>query len=296
MALGSIRRLTTGALDAGLHHGSSARTVSPATARCPGSTSTSEPCGQVGVQPRAEPDQAVGVADRHLVAGLDVADDAARHQPRDLHGDHLGALGGADQTLLRSLSSLAAARSAEPNRPGPVHDGDHLTADRGALHVRVEDRQEDADPRQRPSGRPSSAGGTASSMRQISPSAGATTTPGRVGGTRGGCRKNAALAAAAEPGRRGAATDAGGPPRRRRGWRRRTAGRRGASGESWYRTSATSRAGPDLRSGRLAIVCDSTGGYPATTGPTPARPIPRRISVTSSAISSRQLADASQRR
>ena len=32
----------------------------------------------------------------------------------------------------------------------------------------------------------SSAGGAAESIRQITPSAGATTTPGRVGGTRGG--------------------------------------------------------------------------------------------------------------
>nr|AAK95489.1 unknown [Prescottella equi] len=50
---------------------------------------------------------------------------------------------------------------------------------------------------------PSSAGGTAVSTSATSPSAGATTTPGRFGGTRCGCRKNVAHAAAdASPARR----------------------------------------------------------------------------------------------
>ncbi len=48
--------------------------------------------------------------------------------------------------LLRSLSTLAAGRSAVPNKPGPMDRGDHLTPDGRALHVRVEYRQEDADP------------------------------------------------------------------------------------------------------------------------------------------------------
>ena len=101
-------------------------------------------------------------------------------------------------------------------------------------------------------GRPSSAGGTASSTRQTSPSAGATTSPGRVGGTRGGCRKNAALATAdASPARRSHGllrpiaatarlTPTNGRPSR-------------CIGGTADRTSAMIRAGP-WRSGRLAIV------------------------------------------
>ena len=45
--------------------------------------------------------------------------------------------------------------------------------------------------------RPSSAGGTAVSISATCPSAGETTTPGRLGGTRCGCRKKAAFAAVA---------------------------------------------------------------------------------------------------
>ena len=233
-----------GRLDARLHHGSSASTVSPADAPAARADQDVGARGQVGVQPRAEADQAVGVADRQLVAGLDVADDAARHQAGDLHGDHLGAVRRCgSRTLLRSLSSLAAAQFGRAEQPGAVLDGDHLTADRGALHVRVEDRQEDADARQRRSGRPSSAGGTASSIRQISPSAGATTTPGRVGGTRGGCRKNAALAAADSQTRAAQPPVPVGPPRRPPGWRRRTAALRGASAERWSATSASESRG-----------------------------------------------------
>ena len=88
---------------------------------------------------------------------------------------------------------------------------------------------------------------------QMSPSAGATTKPGRVGGFRGGCRKNAALAAAEAS-----------PARRSQGFRRPakatarltpTNGRpSGCIGGTEERTRAASRAGPVLRSGRLAIV------------------------------------------
>ena len=100
---------------------------------------------------------------------------------------------------------------------------------------------------------PSSAGGAASSIRQATPSAGATTTPGRVGGVRGGCRKNPALAtAAARPARRSqrclrpaaataSAAEMKGNPA---GW----------TGGTEERTRAASRCGPDCegRSGRLA--------------------------------------------
>ena len=96
IALGSIRRLTTGALTRGFIR-QLRQDVSPPTARWPGSDEHVGALRQVGVQPRPEPDEAVGVADRHLVAGLDVADDPPGEQPGDLHGDHLGAFGRADQ-------------------------------------------------------------------------------------------------------------------------------------------------------------------------------------------------------
>ena len=50
------------------------------------------------------------------------------------------------RTLLRSLlvARLGQVGRAEPARP--VVHGDHLAADRGPLHVGVEQRQEDADP------------------------------------------------------------------------------------------------------------------------------------------------------
>ena len=108
------------------------------------------------------------------------------------------------RTLLRSLSSLASAQVGGPEPAGPVLHGDHLAADRGALHVGVEDRQEDADPRQRlvaqarvrRAGRRSRSG-RPGRRRARRPA------PGRVGGTRGGWRKNAAQApAASRPARR----------------------------------------------------------------------------------------------
>ena len=156
-------------------------------------------------------------------------------------------------TLLRSLSSLAAARSAEPNTPGRCSTAT-TSPPIGARCTCASNTDRKMLMRGNGvAGKPSSAGGTASSMRQIRPSAGATTRPGRVGGMRGGCRKNAALAAAeASPTRRShllrwpAAATARLTP---------TNGRpSGCIGGTAERTSATSRAGPVLRSGRLAIV------------------------------------------
>ena len=139
-------------LDAGLHRGSSARIVSPPTARWPGSTSTSDALGKVGVQPRPEPDQAVRVADRHLVTGRDVADDATGDQAGDLHGHHLDPLGRADQHAVALVVVAGRGELGRFEQSRTMRDGDHLTAYRDALDMGVEDGQEDADPRQRPVG------------------------------------------------------------------------------------------------------------------------------------------------
>ena len=51
--------------------------------------------------------------------------------------------------LLRSLSALAFGSVGRDEQPGAVLDRDDLAADRRALNVGVEHRQEDADPRHR---------------------------------------------------------------------------------------------------------------------------------------------------
>ncbi len=181
-------------------------------------------------------------------------------------------------TLLRSLSSLAASSSAEPNSPGRCSTAttSPLIGARCTCASKIDRKMLIRG--NGVAGRPSSAGGSASSIRQMSPSAGATTTPGRVGGTRGGCRKNAALAAAEAR-----------PARRSHRFLRPTAASArlaptngspaGCIGGTVVRTSATSRAGPDLRSGRLAIVQRFYGRVVAPiglrSGPTPAPATPR---------------------
>ena len=50
-------------------------------------------------------------------------------------------------SALRSLSSLALSRSADRKRARPVLDGEHPPVDRDPLHVHVQHREEDADPR-----------------------------------------------------------------------------------------------------------------------------------------------------
>ena len=62
-----------------------------------------------------------------------IADDATRDQPSDLYDHRCMSFRRSDWgTLLRLLSSLAAASSAEWNWPFGV-DGEHLAADQGAL-------------------------------------------------------------------------------------------------------------------------------------------------------------------
>ena len=113
-----MRRLTAGALDAGLHRGSSARTFRRRRARWPGSTSTLGALRQVGVQPRPVADQAVGFADRHLVAGPVSQTMRRATRPAIWTATTSWPSGVRISTLLRSLSWLAAASSAERYMPG----------------------------------------------------------------------------------------------------------------------------------------------------------------------------------
>src|SRR4051812_47014484 len=194
-------------------------------------------------------------------------------------------------TLLRSLSWLAAASSADLYSPGRCTtdttspligmrwtwaskiDRKMLIRGRGrsgklssAGGTTFSTRQ--INPSAGATTRPGRGGGTTFSTRQINPSAGATTRPGRVGGTRGGWRKNAALApAVSRPAlrshrlRRPAAATAMPAP---------TKGRpAGCIGGIVVLARATSRAGPDLRSGRLAIVSRFYGWLPARQVPNP---------------------------
>ena len=143
--------------------GSSASTVSPPIVRWPGVDQDPRAGRQVEVDPGAEPDQAVGLARRHLVAGRDVAHDPPGQQPGDLHdADAGGRRRSRSSRALRSLSSLALSRSADRNLPGRYSTARTRPSTGIALHVHVEHRQEHADPRRRPAGRPSSAGGAAS--------------------------------------------------------------------------------------------------------------------------------------
>ncbi len=138
-------------LDAGLAgpvHGSSARYGLPGQRPLSGGDEDVGARGQVGIEARAVPDQAVGVADLELVADLDVADDAACQSPAICTAITSTPSGVRMSTLLRSLSSLAA-----PARRRGTCRGDALPQPprhrRGALHVGVEQRQEDADAGQR---------------------------------------------------------------------------------------------------------------------------------------------------
>ena len=297
IALGRMRRLTTGALMRGFTAARPARSRRPATAargrpgcwspragRCPAGsrTGSGRRCRRSATLSPALTLQTMRRAIRPAICT------AITSAPSGVR----------ITTLLRSLSALAAARSAEPNSPGrcstvttspPI--GARCTCasstDRKML-IRGNGV----------AGRPSSAGGSSSSMRQTSPSAGATTRPGRVGGTRGGCRKNAALAAAdASPARRSQRC-CGGPPRRPPGSRRRTAGRPGASGErgadqrhesrgACLEVGASGHRAAILRAGGRAHMLDRS--HTCTVDPA-------ATSLTSSWISSRQFADASQRR
>lgn len=101
------------------------------------------------------------------------------------------------RTLVRSLSSLASGRSADPNRPGRCCTAitSPLTGARCTWASNIDrkmlTRGNGVSPML------SSAGGAAESIAQITPSAGATMAAGLVGGTRCGCRKKPAQAAAA---------------------------------------------------------------------------------------------------
>ena len=135
---------------------------------------------------------------------LSVADDPPRQQPGDLHGDHLDAVGGADHDAVAFVVGAGGGEVGGPNSPGRCS-----TATTSPL---IGARCTCASNTDRKmlmrgngvAGKPSSAGGSRfldDADRARPP--GRRLRPGRVGGTRGGCRKNAAWATAeASPARR----------------------------------------------------------------------------------------------
>ena len=107
---------------------------------------------QVGVQPGAEPDQAVGVADGDGIADVQIADDAPGDQPGDLNDHHLLSIRRADQHAVALVVVAGGRQIGGMEASGPVLDRQHLTADGGALDMSVQQGQEDADPRHRVGG------------------------------------------------------------------------------------------------------------------------------------------------
>ena len=75
-------------------------------------------------------------------------------------------LGGADHDAVAFVVDAGGGQVGGAEQTRPVDRGDHLTADGRALHVRVEYRQEDADPGPRLVAQPEFGGGAAFSMRQ----------------------------------------------------------------------------------------------------------------------------------
>ena len=182
--------------------------------------------------------------------------------PRDLYGHHFLSFRRADQHTVAFIVRTCRRQIRGMETTGPVAHGDHIAADRGALHMGVQDRQEDADPGQR-AGVQAQFGQRFGLLRPANQPVGrATTTPGGSARVRSGCRKNAALApAAASPARHSHGSTA------QRGDReppRRTADRQGCMGGTDERTSATSHEGrtcwrrPRAGSGHRR---DSTGGH-----------------------------------
>ena len=223
---------------------------------------------------------------RQLVADLDVADDAAGHQPGDLDGDHVDPVRGADpHAVAFVVARWRRSRSAEPNWPGRCSTATTSppTGARCTCASNTDRKMLTRGHRRRRAGRVRRAA-TASSIRHDQAVGGRDdhTGPGRRhprrvpeergAGARGGQAGGAQPAVpAAERGQR-----RGSPP---------TNGRpAGCIGGTVERTSSTQpREGFGLRCRRrLAIgsailrpgVAVADG---LRTGPTPARAIPRRI-------------------
>ena len=265
------------AFAAGLDHGSSASTVSPPIARWPDSTST---VGAVraGRCPGATRSGSAHRSRRAAACRRSWrADDAAGQQPGDLYDRDVDAARcpnpHAVAFVLRA-GPVAVGRAelarpvARPPSTSPA-TGTRCTcasnSDKKML-IRVIGV----------SGRPSSAGGAAWSIRVMRPSAGATTTPGRVG------RHPRRMPEEQRAGPRGRPA----PPVRSHRWRRPTAARpsppatngrpAGCIGGTVDRTSSISRGASDLRSSTWRVARVWPSALDSTGGTSPGRQVPHR--------------------
>ena len=93
-------------------------TVSPPIIVCPTATSGRDAVREIGVGPAAEPDDAEARAGAHRVALADVAQDAARDQPGDLHHGDLAPVRQADgeRVALVVIARLVEAGVDEAGR------------------------------------------------------------------------------------------------------------------------------------------------------------------------------------
>jgi hypothetical protein len=105
--------------------------------------------GEIEVDPAAEADQPEPLAGAHHPADREIAADAARHQPGDLHEGDVAAVG---KTQAHGLPLVVLARLVQRGVDelaaaiGELGDG---PVGRDAVDVHVEDVEEDADPRPR---------------------------------------------------------------------------------------------------------------------------------------------------
>src|SRR6185312_12084679 len=92
---------------------------------------------QVDVDTRAEADEAVARAARDAIAGLDVAEDAPRDEPRDLHDGDVDALAGAKVQRVALVGGRRLVERGVDERAGLVPDVHHFGVDRAAVRVDV---------------------------------------------------------------------------------------------------------------------------------------------------------------
>ena len=105
-------------------------------------------CRHIDIDARAETDEAEALANRKLLALAHEADDAARHEPGDLHD--------AETSLRRvdheAVALIVLARLVEigvDEETRTIGDARDAAGDRRAVHMHVEDAHEDGDALQR---------------------------------------------------------------------------------------------------------------------------------------------------
>src|SRR5690606_16775118 len=102
---------------------------------------------QVNVQARAEADHAEALSGLELLALADVAADAARNQPGDLHDAEVAVVGRADDKRLTFVVFAGLIQGRVEELARRVFFLDHGAGDRRAVHVAIEDAHEHADAR-----------------------------------------------------------------------------------------------------------------------------------------------------